>query len=191
MRDGKILLTSLESQTPLKDFDIIGFSLQYELSYTNVLNMLDLGGIPFSRKERKEEHPLIIAGGPCCFNPAPLVDFIDAFVIGEGEEVVGEIVAAVRAGKKNSLSRNNLIRELAKIPGIYVPAVHEKNEIIKKRNVIDLNSWRHPAKPIVPLMQTIHDRDYSGNSERVYSRLPVSVRRECSGVPIVKEIHPF
>jgi len=110
LREGKIPLTSLESQTPLKDFDIIGFSLQYELSYTNLLNMLDLGGIPLARTERKEEHPLIIAGGPCCFNPAPLADFIDAFVIGEGEEIVEEITAAVRAGKKNSLSRINLIK---------------------------------------------------------------------------------
>lgn len=158
LREGKIPLTSLESQKPLADFDIIGFSLQYELSYTNMLNMLDLGGIPLTRKERKDGHPLIIAGGPCCFNPAPLIDFIDAFVIGEGEEVVGEIVATMRAGKKNSLTRNNLINELAKIPGIYVPAVHGKNDIIKKRNLIDLNAWTHPKKPVVPLMQTIHDR---------------------------------
>jgi radical SAM family uncharacterized protein/radical SAM-linked protein len=158
LREGRLPLTSLERQTPLTDFDIIGFSLQYELSYTNVLNMLDLGGIPLARKERKEGHPLIIAGGPCCFNPAPLVDFIDAFVIGEGEEVVEEISAAIRAGKKSSLSRNNLIKEMAKIPGIYVPTVHGKDQIIKKRNVVDLNLWKHPLRPIVPLMQTIHDR---------------------------------
>jgi radical SAM family uncharacterized protein/radical SAM-linked protein len=158
LRDGRIPLTSLESLTPLADFDVVGFSLQYELSYTNILNMLDLGGIPLTRAKRQDGHPLIIAGGPCCFNPAPLVDFIDAFVIGEGEEVVGEITAIIRAGKKNALSRNNLLNQLAKIPGIYVPAVHEKNEIIKKRRVIDLNAWTHPKKPIVPLMQTIHDR---------------------------------
>jgi radical SAM family uncharacterized protein/radical SAM-linked protein len=158
LREGKIPLTSLESQRPLKDFDIIGFSLQYELSYTNVLNMLDLGGVPLDRKQRKDGHPLIIAGGPCCFNPAPLVDFIDAFVIGEGEEVVGEITAAIRAGKKSSLSRNDLIEQLAKIPGIYAPAVHKKNQIIKKRFISDLNLWKHPLKPVVPLMQTIHDR---------------------------------
>jgi radical SAM family uncharacterized protein/radical SAM-linked protein len=158
LREGNIPLTSLESQKPLTDFDIVGFSLQYELSYTNMLNMLDLGGIPLARKEREDGHPLIIAGGPCCFNPAPLADFIDAFVIGEGEEVVGEIMSAIRAGKKNSLSRNNLIKELAKVPGIYVPAVHGKDQIIKKRNVVDLNLWKHPLRPIVPLMQTIHDR---------------------------------
>jgi radical SAM family uncharacterized protein/radical SAM-linked protein len=158
LREGKIPLTSLESQRPLKDFDIIGFSLQYELSYTNVLNMLDLGGVPLDRKQRKDGHPLIIAGGPCCFNPAPLADFIDAFVIGEGEEVAGEITAAIRAGKKSSLSRNDLIEQLAKIPGIYAPAVHKKSQIIKKRLIDDLNLWKHPLKPVVPLMQTIHDR---------------------------------
>jgi radical SAM family uncharacterized protein/radical SAM-linked protein len=158
LREGKIPLTSLESLIPLANFDVVGFSLQYELSYTNVLNMLDLGGIPLNRTERKDGHPLIIAGGPCCFNPAPLVNFIDAFVIGEGEEVVEEITAMIRAGKKKSLSRNNLIEKLAEIHGIYVPAVHGKNQVIKKRPVIDLNLWVHPVKPVVPLMQTIHDR---------------------------------
>lgn len=158
LREGGIPLTSLESRAPLANFDIIGFSLQYELSYTNLLNMLDLGGIPLKRDERKGGYPLIIAGGPCCFNPAPLADYMDAFVVGEGEEVVGEIVAAIREGKKKSLSRNHMIKELAKIPGIYVPAVHKKKTIIKKRTVPDLNPWKHPKNPVVPLMQTIHDR---------------------------------
>jgi len=158
LREGILPLTSLESQTPLTDFDIVGFSLQYELSYTNVLNMLDLGGIPLKRADRKEGHPIIIAGGPCCFNPAPLTDFIDAFVIGEGEEAVIEITEAMRAGKKQKLSRIDLISRMAQIPGIYVPAHHKKNQIIKKRKVIDLNLWPHPQKPVVPVMQTIHDR---------------------------------
>lgn len=158
LREGKIPLTSLESQTPLADFDIIGFSLQYELSYTNVLNMLDLGKVLLSRKDRDDGHPLIIAGGPCCFNPAPLIDFIDAFVIGEGEEVVGEITAIVRAGKKESSSRSHLLEHLAGITGIYVPSVHARNATIKARKIADLNVWKHPARPVVPLMQTIHDR---------------------------------
>ncbi|MEQ8215785.1 MAG: B12-binding domain-containing radical SAM protein, partial [Smithellaceae bacterium] len=105
LRQYALPLTSLETQTPLKDFDIVGFSLQYELSYTNVLTMLDLGGVPLRRVERRDGDPLIIAGGPCCFNPAPLIDFFDAFVIGEGEEVVAEIAAAIRAGKTKRLSR--------------------------------------------------------------------------------------
>lgn len=158
LRLRKLPLTSLESQTPLANFDIIGFSLQYELSYTNVLNMLELGGIPLARVERKDNHPLIIAGGPCCFNPAPLAGFIDAFVIGEGEEIVSEIVAAIRTGKKKKIPRHDLINQLAQISGIYVPAVHGKNQLIKKRIVADLNLWSHPINPVVPLMQTVHDR---------------------------------
>ncbi|MEN6374983.1 MAG: TIGR03960 family B12-binding radical SAM protein [Smithella sp.] len=158
LRQSRLPLTSLETLKPLKDFDIVGFSLQYELSYTNVLTMLDLGGVPLQRVERRDGDPLIIAGGPCCFNPAPLVDFIDAFVIGEGEEVVAEITDAIRAGKKNRLSRQESILQLAQIPGIYVPAVYNKNNIIKKRAVADLNLWPYPLAPVVPLMQTIHDR---------------------------------
>ncbi len=158
LRLRRLPLTSLESQTPIINFDIVGFSLQYELSYTNVLNMLDLGGIPLARVERKDNHPLIIAGGPCCFNPAPLVSFIDAFVIGEGEEIVSEIAAAIRTGKKKKIPKHDLIEQLAQISGIYVPAVHGRNQLIKKRIVADLNLWPHPINPVVPLMQTIHDR---------------------------------
>jgi radical SAM family uncharacterized protein/radical SAM-linked protein len=158
LRLRKLPLTSLESQTPLINFDIVGFSLQYELSYTNVLNMLELAGIPLARVERKDNHPLIIAGGPCCFNPAPLAGFIDAFVIGEGEEIVSEIVAAIRKGKKKKIPRHDLLEQLAQISGIYVPAVHGKNQLIKKRIVADLNLWSHPINPVVPLMQTVHDR---------------------------------
>jgi radical SAM family uncharacterized protein/radical SAM-linked protein len=158
LRDRQLPLTSLEFQTALKNFDVVGFSLQYELSYTNVLNMLELGGVPLRRVDRRDGDPLIIAGGPCCFNPAPLIDFIDAFVIGEGEEVVGEISVALRQGKREKLARTELIKQLAQIPGIYVPAHHNKKRVIKKRSVSDLNLWAHPAKPVVPLMQTVHDR---------------------------------
>jgi radical SAM family uncharacterized protein/radical SAM-linked protein len=158
LRQGSLPLTSLETQTPLKDFDIVGFSLQYELSYTNVLNMLELGGVPLQRLDRREDDPLIIAGGPCCFNPAPLIDFIDAFVIGEGEEVVAEITGLIRAARKNKISRQESIAKLAQISGIYVPAMHDKNHITRKRKEIDLNLWPYPAKPVVPIMQTVHDR---------------------------------
>lgn len=158
LRETSLPLTSLETQKPLAAFDIVGFSLQYELSYTNVLNMLELGGVPLRSSNRREEDPLIIAGGPCCFNPAPLIDFIDAFVVGEGEEVVSEITDVILTCKKNKLSRHEAILRLAQIPGIYAPAVHDKKHLIKKRKVIDLNSWPYPVAPVVPLMQTIHDR---------------------------------
>ncbi|MDD4355913.1 MAG: TIGR03960 family B12-binding radical SAM protein [Smithellaceae bacterium] len=158
LRDHHLPLTSLESARPMGAFDIIGFSLQYELSYTNMLNMMDLGGIPLRSDDRRENHPLIIAGGPCTFNPAPLEGFIDAFVIGEGEEVVTEITAAVSSAKKQSLSRGAVLEKLSGISGIYAPRVHGKNAIIKKRKAVDLNDWPHPVAPIVPLMQTVHDR---------------------------------
>jgi len=158
LRLGSLPLTSLESASTMSDFDIVGFSLQYELSYTNMLGMLDMGKIPLRSRDRLSHHPLIIAGGPCAFNPAPLSAFIDAFVIGEGEEVVAEITAAVAEGKKQNRSRAAMIETLAGISGIYVPAVHGKNSIIKKRKAIDLNAWPHPVAPVVPLMQTVHDR---------------------------------
>ncbi len=158
MRLRHLPLTSLESASAMADFDIIGFSLQYELSYTNMLNMLDMGGIPLQSGDRLNHHPLIIAGGPCSFNPAPLATFIDAFVIGEGEEVVAEITAAVAAGKKQKLARDAILAKLAGIDGIYVPFMHGKNTSIKKRKAVDLNAWPHPVAPVVPLMQTVHDR---------------------------------
>lgn len=158
LREQKLPLTSLESARPLADFDLIGFSLQYELSYTNILNMLDMGRIPLTSQDRSEDHPLIIAGGPCAFNPAPLSAFIDAFVIGEGEEVVAEITAAVANGKRQKDSRNAMLARLAAIDGIYVPSVHGPGTVIKKRKPVDLNQWLHPVAPVVPLMQTVHDR---------------------------------
>lgn len=158
LRLHNLPLPSLESQTPIGDFDVIGFSLQYELSYTNVLNMLDMGNIPLHARDRNNAHPLIIAGGPCCFNPAPLSSFIDAFVIGEGEEIISEISAMVINGKQNKLPRAKMLENLSHIPGIYVPSFHKKNQIITKRTVPDLNQWRHPQKPVVPLMQAVHDR---------------------------------
>src|SRR3990172_4372284 len=113
LRKHGLPLTSLESRRPLHAFDMIGFSLQYELSYTNVLNMLELGGIPLMRTERRDTDPLVIAGGPCTFNPAPMEDFIDAFVIGEGEEVIGEIAATALQMKKKGANRTDCLAALA------------------------------------------------------------------------------
>ncbi|MEA3471630.1 MAG: TIGR03960 family B12-binding radical SAM protein [Thermodesulfobacteriota bacterium] len=158
MRKRGIPLTSMESGTPLNEFDIVGFSLQYELSYTNVLNMLELGGISIHAEARGDDAPIIIAGGPSAFNPDPTVPFIDAFAIGEGEEVILEISRAIMEGKKKNYGRKGLLSSLADIEGVYVPSIHGKEKIIVKRTVADLNESCLPLKPVVPLMKTIHDR---------------------------------
>jgi radical SAM family uncharacterized protein/radical SAM-linked protein len=158
LRRRGLPLASLESRRKLAAFDIVGFSFQYELSYTNVLTMLELGGIPLRRGQRGEAHPLIIAGGPSAFNPAPMSPFIDAFIIGEGEEVVGEIATAVLAVRKRGGKRRDRLEALAAIPGIYVPDLHTGETRIRKRIIADLDAWRVPLCPVVPLMKTIHDR---------------------------------
>ncbi|MEK6527745.1 MAG: B12-binding domain-containing radical SAM protein, partial [Nitrospirota bacterium] len=131
LRHNNLPLTSLENQRPLRDFDIIGFTLQYELSYTNILNMLDLGGIPIRAEERGDIYPLIIAGGPCTVNPLPLVPFIDAFIIGDGEKVIEEIIEAYSKFKGQGSRvrcKNTVLNELAKLEGVYVPSVHSHTE---------------------------------------------------------------
>jgi radical SAM family uncharacterized protein/radical SAM-linked protein len=158
LRARSLPLRTLESQRPLSAFDLVGFSLQYELSYTNVLAMLELGGIPLRREERGEEHPLIVAGGPSAFNPAPMSPFIDAFVIGEGEAAVGEIASSVMEAKSRGMRRDGLLEVLAGIAGVYVPALHTGGGRIRKRIVADLDAWRLPLCPVVPLMRTVHDR---------------------------------
>ena len=158
LRRHAIPLATLESGTTLRDFDLVGFSLQYELSFTNVLTMLELGGIPPRRTDRRDGDPLVIAGGPCCFNPAPMTAFIDAFVIGEGEEVSGEMATVMMREKDRGSGREKLLAALAELPGIYVPAVHTRGEKIRKRVVADLNTWTLPVRPLTPLMKTIHDR---------------------------------
>ncbi|MHB8769400.1 MAG: TIGR03960 family B12-binding radical SAM protein [Syntrophales bacterium] len=158
LRRRGLPLRSLESQRPLSAFDIVGFSLQYELSYTNVLTMLELGGIPIRSAERSDEHPLVIAGGPSAFNPAPMSAFIDAFVIGEGEEAVAEIAAAVMDLRGRGAKRHQQMEALAGIRGVFVPALHRNGERIGKRIITDLDAWPLPRCPIVPLMKTVHDR---------------------------------
>ncbi len=149
LRSEGLPLSSLESRTPLYQFDIVGFSLQYELSFTNILNMLDLGGIPLHSSRRGDSLPIVLGGGPCAFNPAPLEPFFDAFAIGEGEEVVTELAAAVMEGRKRGMSRKKILGILASIPGIYVPSVN-KGSVIRKRTIKDLDRWRVPLKPSRP-----------------------------------------
>jgi radical SAM family uncharacterized protein/radical SAM-linked protein len=158
LRDRKIPLSSLESSTPLNQFDIVGFSLQYELCYTNVLNMLDLSNIPLFSKDRDERFPLIIAGGPLTFNPAPVADFFDAMVIGDGEEVVSEICDLVSQWKEAKAKRENILKSLSQLEGIYVPSLHREGQQIRKGVVSDINQTFFPTCPIVPYMKVVHDR---------------------------------
>jgi len=124
LRQHEIPLFSLESKHPIAQFDVIGFSLPYESLYTNTLNVLDLAGIPLLSSERSAEHPLIIAGGQACYNPEPMADFIDAFVIGEGEEVILEVVRATEQLKQAGADRMALLQGLSRIPGVYVPSLY-------------------------------------------------------------------
>ena len=174
MRKQGIPLFSLESKRPLKDFDVIGFSLGYELTYTNVLNMLHLAGIPVFAAERDGAYPLVIAGGCCTLNPEPMADFIDLFVIGEGEEVVPELLDCLREGKISGATKEGLLRRLAAIPGIYVPGLYqvqydasglfkeitptaaEASPRIERRIVSKLPP--PPTHPVVPYLETVHDR---------------------------------
>lgn len=173
MLDKKIPLFSLESKVGLASFDIIGFSLQYELTYTNLLNMLHLSGIPLKSSDRDDlSLPLIIAGGPCAFNPEPLADFIDLFLIGDGEEGIVDIVETYR---KRRSSKQQLLMEMAKIEGVYVPSFYDVSysdnkikaqapkspdipEKIKKRTLSRFSEGDFPVKPVVPYISTIHDR---------------------------------
>lgn len=173
LRRRNLPLASLDSCSPLSEFDIIGFSLQYELTYTNILMMLDLGGIPLYARERDASHPLIIAGGPCAFHPEPIAEFIDAFLLGDGEEAVFDICDAYLAWNKKD--RGDLLKALSRIPGVYVPAffsmeyaedgtlraIHaldEETPVVRKRIVQDLNSIPPIKNQVVPNVNIVHDR---------------------------------
>lgn len=178
MRERNIPLRTLETEKRLCDCDIVGFTLQYELSYTNILNMMDLGGIPVLAADRTDAHPFVIVGGPCVFNPEPLADFIDFAVIGEGEEVMHEVMECYKAWKRNGRQggRQGFLSEVVKIKGIYVPSFYEVsyNEdntvaavrpiredapaTVEKRVVMDMNTIDFPDAPIVPFGEIVHDR---------------------------------
>lgn len=162
LKAASIPLSSLESRRPLSEFDVVGFSLQYELSYTTVLAMLDCAHIPVTADERmaaQRRMPLILAGGPCTVNPAPMERFIDAFLIGDGEEAVVEIASVIFSAKQSGdASRESLLQALARIPGVYVPSIHRGDRRISRRIVADLDTAPFPTKPIVPYMQIVHDR---------------------------------
>jgi radical SAM family uncharacterized protein len=176
MREEKIPLFSLETRHPLNEFDIIGFSLGYELTYTNVLNMLDLAGIPVLAAQRDDTHPLVIAGGSCALNPEPMSEFIDLFVIGDGEEAVPELVECFRSLKKSGhrIPKNQFLLKAAGISGVYVPSFYkveykpdglidsitptlpEASPVIRRRIIDKLPP--PVTSPVVPFIEVIHDR---------------------------------
>ncbi len=176
LRENSKELFSLETQTPLKEFDFVGFTLQYEMSYTNLLNMLDLGGIPVKSVDRKETDPLIIAGGPCAYNPEPLAQFIDIFYIGEAEVMLCDIMNMYDEHKKNGGTRSEFLVKLLDFDGIYIPKFYdveynEDNTIksftpnhenakpkVKKVISTKLDELYYPDNKLVPLVETVHDR---------------------------------
>lgn len=176
LRNNDTPLTSWESGHPLSAFDLIGFSLQHELSYTNILNVLDLSGIPFLARDRGNEYPLIIAGGPACFNPEPVADFFDIMVIGDGEAASLEICRTVREMKKvRGVQKRDILNRLSHIPGIYVPSffqirygtdgrisevvpAHDDYQWVNKATLAHLDTYPYPECQIVPFTELVHDR---------------------------------
>ena len=176
LRDKKIPLFALESQDPLKDFDFLGFTLQYEMGYTNILQVLDLAGIPLLSERRGEEDPVVIGGGPCSYNPEPLADFFDLFYMGEGEVSYDRLLDLYKTNKAAGGSRMDFLKKAAGVPGIYVPCLYEASyhedgtlaafrplcdeapEKIKRVIVKDLNDTVYPEKLIVPYVRSFQDR---------------------------------
>ena len=176
MEEEQLPLLSMESRHPLNAFDVVGFTLQYEMSFSNILAMLKMGGIPLEGKDRGEEDPIVVAGGPCAFNPEPLADFIDAFMIGDGEDVMTELNRVILERKEKGLSREQCLKNLAKLEGVYVPSLYdvaynedgtvasvtpncpEAPPSVKKRVVVDLNSTYYPEEFPVPYTEVIFDR---------------------------------
>jgi radical SAM family uncharacterized protein len=173
MRGADVGLFTLETCTPVAECDLFGITLPYELSCTNVLEALDLAGIPLRSADRGERVPLVVGGGPLCYNPEPIADFFDAILIGEGEDAVPEIVAAHREAKAAGLSRDDTLKRLAAVPGLYVPSLYHPADadgparpregsgaplVVLKRVVADLSAHPTPRCPIVPFMEVAHDR---------------------------------
>jgi len=166
LRENGISVFSNESHRPIADFDAIGFSLAYELTYTNVLNILSLGGIPLRSRDRGEDYPIVIAGGPCAYNPMPVSAFFDAIVIGDGEDAIMEIMDAIAKRRKRGQSRADLLWALSRIEGVFVPSIGVHEVGINQRRVSDLNLAPYPRRPITP---------YAA----VQMRLPIEVARGC------------
>ena len=176
MREQQIPLFALESQDPIKDFDFLGITIQYEMCYTNILQVLDLAQIPLEASQRTKEHPFVIGGGPCTYNPEPLADFFDLFYIGEGEVQYDALLDLYKEWKVSDASREDFLKKAAQIPGIYVPSLYsvsykedgtidkmiplcpETPEKVKKQLVLDVTTSSYPEKPVVPFIKATQDR---------------------------------
>ena len=178
MRRERIPLFSVDTHRAAGDFDVLAFNLSAELTYTNLLNCVDLAGVPVRAADRRPEHPLVAAGGHCTYNPEPLADFLDFVVVGDGEEVVSEITAVLAAWKasgRTAGSRAAVLRELTRVDGVYVPSMYEVDydgpairavrprypdvpERVEKRTIADLAAWPYPRRQLVPLTEVVHDR---------------------------------
>ena len=176
MKEEKIPLFALESQEPLRDFDFLGITIQYEMCYTNILQILELSGIPFDATDRTWEDPIVIGGGPCVYNPEPLADFFDLFYIGEGETVYDRLFDVYKEIRRRGGSRKEFLEAAAEIEGIYVPAFYEvtyqedgtiqdfypvnvhAKPVITKQVVMDMDEITYPEKPVVPFIKVTQDR---------------------------------
>ena len=176
MREQQIPLFALESQDPIKDFDFLGITIQYEMCYTNILQVLDLAQIPLEASQRTKEHPFVIGGGPCTYNPEPLADFFDLFYIGEGEVQYDALLDLYKEWKVSDASREDFLKKASQIPGIYVPSLYsvsykedgtidkmiplcpEAPEKVKKQLVLDVTTSSYPEKPVVPFIKATQDR---------------------------------
>lgn len=176
MRQENMPLFTLETKTLVKDMDFFGFTLQYEMSFTSILNLLDLAGIPLLAAERDESHPIIIAGGPCAYNPEPLADFVDMFLIGDGEESLPDLLRSYAQAKNAGRTKEEFLREAAGRTGVYIPSFYQVQyredgtvdryvplgdwapEKVERCIVEDIEEIPFPTEPIVPLIETVHDR---------------------------------
>lgn len=175
LRKNNLPLFSLESYTPLKDFDVVGFTLQYELSYSNILNMLELGGIAVERQERNENSPIVVAGGPCASNPEPLASFIDCFFIGDGEDLILKFLSLVKQQKIKGWKKEQFLEKVKLLPGVYVPSYYDfsydeegmiKNikvhsnapQRVRKQAITNFDQAYYPLQPLIPHVEAVHDR---------------------------------
>ena len=176
MREKHIPLFAIESQDPVKDFDILGITLQYEMCYTNILQILDLSGIPLHGSDRTWDDPIVIGGGPCAYNPEPIAEFFDLFYIGEGETAYRQLIDIYKDSRKNGESRETFLKRAAGVPGIYVPSLYEPDyhedgtlkafrptcpeapEKVVKQLVLDMTEAVYPEKPLVPFIKVTQDR---------------------------------